>query len=50
LKHEPHPIAGQDVFGIVVRARTEEVLVALFKSADVAGIFYGDMRAGRKIA
>jgi len=50
LKHEPHPLAGQDVFSIVVRTKTEEVLVALFKSADVAGIFYGDVRADRKIA
>jgi hypothetical protein len=50
LKHEPHPLAGQDVFGIVVRTETEEVLVALFKSADIAGIFYGDLRADRKIA
>ncbi|MCI0358240.1 MAG: hypothetical protein L0211_07140 [Planctomycetaceae bacterium] len=50
LKHEPHPIAGQDVFSIVVRTATEEVLVALFKSADIAGIFYGDLCADRKIA
>ncbi|HYT88195.1 MAG TPA: hypothetical protein VEL76_05710 [Gemmataceae bacterium] len=50
LKHEPHPLAGQDVFSIVVRTTTEEVLVALFKSADVAGIFHGDLRADRKIA
>ncbi len=50
LKHEPHPLAGQDVFSVVVRNQSEEVLVALFKSADVAGIFYGDMSAERKIA
>jgi hypothetical protein len=50
LKHEPHPVAGQDVYSIVVRAKAEEVLVAFFKSADVTGIFYGDMRADRKIA
>src|SRR2546423_15545422 len=42
LKHEPHALAGQDVFSIVVRTMTEEVLIAVFKSADVAGIFYGD--------
>ena len=50
LKHEPHPVAGQDVFGIVVRSETEEVLVAVFKSADVAGVFHGDIRPDRRIA
>jgi len=50
LKHEPHPLAGQDVFSIVVRTTTEEVLVAVFKSAEVSGIFRGDVRADRKIA
>src|SRR5437867_3746809 len=50
LKHEPHPLAGQDVFSIVVRSRTEEVLIAVFKSAEVAGIFHGDLRTDRKIA
>jgi hypothetical protein len=50
LKHEPHPLAGQDVFGVVVRTATEEVLVAVFKSAEVAGIFHGDLRADRKTA
>jgi hypothetical protein len=50
LKHAPHPVAGEDVYSIVVRSRGEEVLVALFKSADVAGIFHGDMRSERKIA
>jgi len=43
LKHEPHPVAGQDVFSIFVQAATEEVTVALFKSSDVAGIFHGDL-------
>ena len=50
LKHEPHPLAGQDVFSVVVRTTTEEVLVAVFKSHEVAGIFHGDLRADRKIA
>ncbi len=50
LKHEPHPLAGEDVFSIVVRSKMDEVLVALFKSAEVAGIFYGDLRVDRKIA
>jgi hypothetical protein len=50
LRHSPHPIAGQDVYSIVIRTGGEEVLVALFKSADVAGIFHGDMRSDRKIA
>src|SRR6266481_6423601 len=45
LKHSPHPVAGQDVYSVVVRTSGEEVLVALFKSADVAGIFHGDMRS-----
>ena len=44
LKHEPHPLAGQDVFSVVVRNRTEEALVALFKSADISGIFHGNLR------
>src|SRR5437016_3497863 len=39
LKHSPHPVAGEDIYGIVVRSAGEEVLVALFKSSDVAGIF-----------
>src|SRR5262245_53784380 len=50
LKHEPHPLAGEDVFSIVVRTRTEEVVVALFKSDEVAGIFHGDFHPDRKIA
>ncbi len=50
LKYAPHPAAGQDVYSIVVRTGGEEVLVALFKSADVAGIFHGDLRLDRKTA
>lgn len=50
LKHEPHPLAGQDVFSVVLRTTTEEVLVAVFKCADVAGIFHGDIHSDRRIA
>jgi hypothetical protein len=50
LKHEPHPLAGEDVFGVVIRSAGEEVLVAVFKSADVAGVFDGDIRPDRRIA
>jgi len=39
-----------DVFSIVVRNGEEEVVVALFKSDDVSGIFHGQMRQDRKIA
>src|SRR5438094_3064447 len=48
LKYSPHPVAGQDVYGIVIRNGTEEVFVALFKSSDVAGIFHGEVHADRK--
>jgi len=50
LRHEPHPLPGQDVFSIVVQTQVEEVQIALFKSADVDGIFYGEMSPDRKIA
>src|SRR5438874_13252179 len=30
LKHSPHPVAGQDVYSVVIRTAAEEVLVALF--------------------
>ena len=50
LKHEPHPLAGEDVFIIIVRTATDEVPVALFKTADIAGIFHGDLRVDRKTA
>jgi hypothetical protein len=50
LKHEPSPQGGQDVYGIVVRSGGEEVLVALFKSHDVSGIFCGELRSDRRIA
>jgi hypothetical protein len=50
LKHSPHSVPGQDVYGIVIRTAGEETFVALFKSADVAGIFHGEIRSDRKIA
>jgi hypothetical protein len=50
LKHEPHPQGGEDVYGIVVRAGEDEVLVAIFKSHDVSGIFCGEIRTDRRIA
>ena len=43
LKHEPHPVAGEDVYSVIVRIRSDEVIAALFKSADVAGIFHGSL-------
>ena len=50
LKHEPSPREGQDTYSIVVRSGEEELLVALFKSNDVSGIFCGVVRSDRKIA
>jgi hypothetical protein len=50
LKHLPHPVAGQDIYDVIVKADGEEVSIALFKSADVSGIFHGEMRPDRKIA
>ena len=50
LKHSPHAVPGEDVYSIVRLADGEEVLVALFKSAEVAGIFHGEIRSGRRIA
>lgn len=50
LRHSPHPIAGQDVYSIVIRTPGEELLVALFKSGDVTGIFHGEIRPDRKTA
>jgi hypothetical protein len=38
------------VFSIVARSGPEEVIVALFKSDDVSGIFHGELRLDRKIA
>ena len=38
------------VFGVIVRGAAEEVIVALFKSDDVSGIFHGELRSDRKIA
>lgn len=51
LKHTPHPVEGQDLYSVVLRAGSEgDVVVAFFKSADVAGIFDGRMRPDRSIA
>jgi hypothetical protein len=38
------------VFSIVVRVGGEEVIVALFKSDDVSGIFHGELQPDRKSA
>jgi hypothetical protein len=47
LKSElPHA----SVFSILVRSGEQEVVVALFKSEEVSGIFHGEMRPDRKIA
>src|SRR5687767_12519243 len=45
LKHSPHAVAGEDVYSIVIRSAGDEVIVALFKSSDVAGIFHGEIRS-----
>jgi hypothetical protein len=50
LKHEPHPQGGQGVYSIVVRTAAEEVLVALFTTQDVSGIFCGEVRSDRRSA
>jgi hypothetical protein len=50
LKYTPHPTAGQDLYAIVARDGGVEQFVALFKSADVAGVFHGEIRADRKTA
>ena len=50
LKHSAHAVPGEDVYSIVRQADGEEILVALFKSAEVAGIFHGEIRPDRRIA
>ena len=50
LEHSPHLVAEQDIYRIVIRTPGEAVLVALFKTAEVAGIFHGEIRSDRKIA
>ena len=47
LKHE---LPRANVYSIAARISGEEVIVALFKSDDVAGIFHGEVRPDRKIA
>jgi hypothetical protein len=37
-------------YGVVVQAAGEEVLVALFKTNEVVGIFSGEIRSDRRIA
>src|SRR5438067_292499 len=50
LKREPNGQEGQDVYSVVVHSGNEEVVVAIFKSQDVSGIFCGELRSDRKIA
>lgn len=51
LKHLPATISGESgSYGIVVRTESEEVLVALFATQEVVGIFHGEMRSDWKIA
>ncbi len=50
LRHSPNPVTGQDVYSVVIRTPSDEVLVALFKCEEVAGIFHGEIRSDRKIA
>ncbi len=37
-------------FGVVIRAAREEVLVALFRTGEVVGIFEGELQGERKVA
>jgi hypothetical protein len=50
LKHEAQSQGRQDVYSVVIRTAAEEVLVALFTSNDVSGIFCGEVRSDRRIA
>lgn len=50
LRREPHSVAGQDVFSVVIRTATEELFVAFFKSEEISGIFHGDLGSNRRIA
>jgi hypothetical protein len=50
LKYSPHAVPGEDVYSIVRQGDGEEIVVALFKSAEVAGIFHGEIRPDRRIA
>src|SRR2546421_29814 len=45
LKPSPHAVPGEDVYSIALRTNGEETTVALFKSAQVTGIFHGEIRA-----
>jgi hypothetical protein len=51
LKQFPASVPGESgSYAVVVRSAGEEVLVALFPSSDVVGIFHGELRSDRKIA
>ncbi len=43
-------LPGASVFSVIVRRGEEEVVVALFKSDEVSGIFHGELRPDRRIA
>ncbi len=45
-----HDLPRANVYSIAARIAGEEVIVALFKSDDVTGIFNGEVRPDRKIA
>ena len=51
LKQLPASAPGEGgSYAVVVRSAGEEVLVALFSSSDVVGIFHGELRSDRKTA
>jgi hypothetical protein len=50
LRHSPHSVPGQDIYSVVIQTAANDVVVALFKSDEVAGIFHGELLAERKIA
>ena len=50
LKHEPCTNGMPDSYGVFVRTDNEELLIAIFRSDEVSGIFCGDMQSDRKIA
>ena len=47
LHHEPASETGLEVFSIFQRTHESDRVVAVFNSADVAGIFHGDLRESR---
>ena len=51
LKHLPPTVPGESgSYGIIIRTASEEVIVALFKTLEVVGIFSGEIRPDRKSA